>query len=156
MSILQRAETSMGEERRVFERKTLKGPARLVRSGAPSLIGHMCDISLGGACVVAESNIPLKTCFQLEFNILVRKTSSLAGIRTSAIVTYVSFSNSDGGFKVGMQFTGLTDAQKQLIVQYMDLRIPKAIAPAAVLAEETFFDEAQIVEEISSAEEQEA
>ena len=146
----------MGEERRVFERKTLKGPARLVRAGAPSMIGHMCDISLGGVCVVAESNVPLKTGFQLEFNILVRKTSSLAGIRTSAIVTHVSFSNSDGGFKVGMQFTGLTDAQKQLIVQYMDLRIPKAAAPAAVLAEETFSEGGSGTEEVPPPEMQEA
>lgn len=119
----------MSEERRVFERKTLKGPARIVRTGAPSMIGQMADISLGGACVIADSNIPLKTVFQLEFNILVRKTTALAGFRASAVVTHVSFSNADGGFRVGIQFTALTDIQKQLIVQYMDVRIPKPAAP---------------------------
>lgn len=142
----------MSEERRVFERKTLKGPARLVRSGGPSMIGHMCDISLGGVCIVAESNIPVKTSFQLEFNILVRKTSSLAGIRVSAVVTHVSFSNSEGGFKVGMQFNGLSDAQKQLIVQYLDLRVPKTSVPTAAIIDEVSSTEDQATEEISSVE----
>lgn len=119
----------MGEERRVFERKTLKGPARVTSPGKSPMIGRMSDISLGGACVISDANIPVKTIFQLEFNILVRKTSTLAGFRAAAIVTHVSFSNADGGFRVGLQFTSLSDTQKQLIVQYMDVKIPKAFNP---------------------------
>ncbi len=138
----------MGEERRVFERKSLKGPARISRAGLPSLIGRMSDISLGGACVVSDSNIPVKTVFQLEFNILVRKTSALAGFRAAAVVTHVSFSNADGGFRVGLQFTGLTDIQKQLIVQYMDVRVPKAPAVEAAPTEE------KSPEEVTSPEEE--
>jgi hypothetical protein len=122
----------MGEERRVYERKTLRGPARIVLRGTPATIVRMLDISLGGACILTEFNVPTKKSFQLEFNILVRKTNAVAGIRVSSIVTHVAFSNSEGGFKIGLQFLGLTDLQRQLIHQYMDVRIPKADMTDAV------------------------
>lgn len=109
----------MGEERRVFERKTLRGPARIVLSGMPTTIVRVLDISLGGMGVVSDSNIPVKKSFQIEFNILVRKKNTIAGIRAAAVVTHVAFSNDEGGFKVGLQFIGLTELQKQLIIQYI-------------------------------------
>lgn len=130
----------MGEERRVFERKSLKGPARIVLTGTPSMIVRMFDISLGGACVISDSNIPAKKSFQLEFNILVRKTSAMAGFRAPVVVTHVSFSNSEGGFRIGLQFLNLTDLQRHLIVQYLDLRPAK---PAATTAETTQAEEPQ-------------
>jgi len=117
----------MGEERRVFERKTLRGPARIVLRDAQATIVRMLDISLGGAGILSELNLPAKKSFQLEFNILVRKTNTVAGIRAPVVVTHVAFSNNEGGFKVGLQFLSLSDVQKQLINQFIDVKLPKSI-----------------------------
>ncbi|MFO1390069.1 PilZ domain-containing protein [Cellvibrio sp.] len=125
----------MGEERRLFERKALKGPARITRTGASALIGRMADISAGGACVVLDLNLPVKSVVQLEFNILVRRTSALAGFTAAAVVTHVSFSSSDNGFRVGVQFTALTDIQKQLIQQYLENRLPRTKANSGEIAD---------------------
>jgi hypothetical protein len=132
----------MGEDRRVFERKTLRGPARIVLSGTPSMIVKLIDISLGGICVISDSNMAAKKSFQLEFNILVRKTSAMAGFRAAVVVTHVSFSHNDGGFRIGAQFMGLTDTQKQLIVQYMDARPPKTNTAEIPQPEEAIPEEA--------------
>ena len=125
----------MSIDRRQFERKTMRGPARLTVSGKPPKVVRMLDISEGGICVVSDTNISAREVVKLEFNMLIRKSGAYTGLVLNAVVTYNAFSNEESGFKLGLQFGGLKDSQRLLILQYIGARkvVPEA-APAAPLA----------------------
>ena len=105
----------------------MRGPARLTMGGKPLMV-RMLDISLGGMLVVSNVNMAIKQSVKLEFNILMRKSGAYTSITTIAAVAYSAFSNEENGFKLGLQFAGLSDAYKMLIIQYVGIKKPSAVA----------------------------
>jgi c-di-GMP-binding flagellar brake protein YcgR len=124
----------MSVERREFERKFLRGPARITPIGMQPLMVRTLDISAGGACIVSSINLQSKQLLKMEFNLLVRKTGAYTGLVLQAVVAYSAFSQSEDGFKVGLQFALLSDTHKSLILQYlMEPKPPtKTAAPVSV------------------------
>jgi c-di-GMP-binding flagellar brake protein YcgR len=112
----------MTGERREYDRRPMKGRARVTMEGRPPMMVSIIDISLGGLSVVSHLNLPNKLAIKVEFNILLRKTGDFAGMRTAAVVAYSAFSHEERGFKLGLQFTGLSDHSKAAIQQYVGVK----------------------------------
>ena len=115
----------MSGERREFARKPMTGPARLTIQGQAPFMVRIRDISLGGLSVVADINVPLGQVMRIEFNIVVRKSGRFTSISTLGRLSYTAFSQSENGFKAGLQFTALADNDRQLILQYIEVLLAK-------------------------------
>jgi hypothetical protein len=129
----------MSLERREFERKFLRGPARITPIGMRPWIVRTLDISAGGVCIVSSVNLQPKQLLKIEFNLLVRKTGAYTGLGLQAMVAYSAFSQTEDGFKLGLQFALLTDTHKSLILQYLIEPKPPTKTAAPVSVENPLF-----------------
>ncbi len=136
--------TLMGIERREHERKPMRGQARITINNKPPIIVSTLDIGIGGMAVVSDLNIAAKQACKIEFNILLRKTGEYCGVRTLVMVTYSAFSNSEQGFKLGLQFMGLSDHGRAAVRQY--LGIPDGLASPPVINSGSDTDNAEKVQ----------
>jgi c-di-GMP-binding flagellar brake protein YcgR len=107
-----------GENRRLAERKLLRGRAQLQFTGRPPMEVRTLDISASGMAVASPSNLPAAAPCALQL-VLPLKTGRFP-LQVNARVVHSVFSNAEGGFKVGMQFLGVSSAMSAAITQYIE------------------------------------
>lgn len=108
-----------GIERRQHARKPLRGNARLLLQGRAPFAVRTTDISAGGMGLVASLNMPPKVVGTIQFG-LPAKSGGFKGVESRAVVALCIFSNSEDGFKIGLQFAGLPAPAATVITQFLN------------------------------------
>lgn len=107
-----------GSERRQHRRAVLRCPAQMLLPGAGPIEVRTVDISAGGMGIVAAVNPPSGVTCLLRMSIPLKPQGS-AVIDVQAKVTHSVFGNSENGFKVGLQFTNLSESATSAIDKFL-------------------------------------
>ncbi len=105
-------------EKRGFERKSLRGKALIsIHNHGPILVKTI-DISEGGIAVVAERNPKPETACVIQVEIPLHDGKKY-GIHSKAVVMHSIYSRQENGFKIGLKFLDLSDEKKHLIQNFI-------------------------------------
>ena len=108
--------SSVGD-RRQQGRRTLRGTAYLLLPGREPLGVRMLDISIAGLSIAAAANAPPNASCGIRFS--VPSGGESVQIETQVTVNHSVFSRTEDGFRIGLQFKRLTDAQTSAIKKFV-------------------------------------
>ncbi|GAA0745921.1 PilZ domain-containing protein [Ideonella azotifigens] len=107
-----------GAERRLHERKPLRGTAQLVFPSQPPLEVRTWDISAGGIAIIASANPPPKLRCVIRF-VVPLLTGGGTPVEVKVQVAHSVLSSNHGAFMVGLQFEGLSAAGEQAVARFL-------------------------------------
>ena len=111
-------QAAAADERRIAVRKRVRTRVRLSIAGSTAMEVWSLDLSIGGICVVADVNPATGTKCSLALGIPFKNgTSHKTQVQGS--ISYSSFSNADGGFKVGVQFKDVTPELHKALLRFV-------------------------------------
>lgn len=111
------AKSSAVEERRVAQRKMYVTRVLVLQQNGRLFEGKSIDISESGLSLIAPFNLVANEYCRMRLELIGVKTREM--LEVDAKIVY-SVYQSTKGFKVGMQFNNLPDAQKNLIRQFIN------------------------------------
>ena len=106
-------------ERRTEYRKPLRTRVNLAFSDRRPADGRAFDVAAGGMGVVLDVNLPIGTMCSVSFSLLFKDGHSVAG-KTNAKVAYCVLSGKEHGFKIGLQFTNISEQLATSVVRYLE------------------------------------
>jgi c-di-GMP-binding flagellar brake protein YcgR len=117
MTIL--SETADGSGLRQYRRRILNIPAQVQLSTGQRFEVRLLDVSEGGAGIVAEAAAPVGVRFRLAFQMPARTAMPTTRIELQARVVSNILSRDHAGYRIGLQFVDLDQAQHQQIRGYV-------------------------------------
>jgi len=107
-----------GINRRLAERKLLRGKAALHFPDRPLMEVRTLDISTSGMAVVAPDNLPPSATCTIQFMLPLKKGRQ--PVQLSGRIVHSVFSNAEGGVKVGMQFLNVPASTTAIVKQFIE------------------------------------
>jgi len=107
-----------GINRRLAERKLLRGKAVLQVPGRPAMDVRTLDISTSGMAVVAPDNLPPSATCTIQFVLPLKRGRQT--VQLNARIVHSVFSNAEGGVKVGMQFLNVPASTTAMVTQFIE------------------------------------
>jgi c-di-GMP-binding flagellar brake protein YcgR len=105
-------------ERRVQMRKPLRTRVVLTMADAPPVVARCIDISASGMGLVADVSLRGASTCQLAFVIRFNDGSTYTA-EVSARIAYCVLGNDMKGFKIGAQFSGLSERASAAVQRYL-------------------------------------
>lgn len=96
-------------DRRADDRHPFRTAATLTLDDGRTLQSRTLDLGKGGAGVVIDFNLPVRTALTVQMRLPARPSGS-ALFEARATVANCTLAGSDGGFRLGLQFAPLSDA----------------------------------------------
>lgn len=129
-SLSEKIDLFLNEGFRINKRFDGRFPAKIIAKAAgrgkraPKVVGSMTNLSLGGACIEIEGTMKVKKSQELQLTISppvkkgskkdAEKNTALAETKIKATVAWHASKD-----KIGLQFCGLTNIQKNSLMEYM-------------------------------------
>jgi c-di-GMP-binding flagellar brake protein YcgR len=105
-------------ERRIQMRRPLRTRVVITMADAPPVEGRSIDISASGMGLVADVNIRAASTCQLAFVIRFKDGSTYTA-DVSARIAYCVLGNDMNGFKIGAQFSGVSERASAAFQRYL-------------------------------------
>lgn len=96
-------------DRRAHERHAIRTAAQISLPNGRLVPARTLDVGVGGAGVVCDLNLPVGTALAVRMKLPARPSGSVV-FEASAVTKNCTFSNSDDGFRLGLEFESLSAA----------------------------------------------
>jgi len=96
-----------------------QGPEMQIRCGDFVETGHLVDISIGGIGFVSPLELVKEAVAEVSVD-LVLKDRGIGTIQARGIVRFCGASSAQGVYRVGLEFTEITEAHRETIATYID------------------------------------
>lgn len=107
------------KDRRTAERRSLRVTANIASADQPSEDVRTVDISADSVGIVAHFNPQPGTVFRIRLK-LPTLARGLIALESHAQVVHSILSGDEGGFKIGLMFSGADTARDQAIKSYLE------------------------------------
>ncbi len=96
-----------------------EGPALQVRSGERTESGRLVDISIGGIGFVSPVAFAKNAPAEVDFD-LILKDGRCFRVQAQGVVRFCGASAPPKRYRIGLEFTGITQAQQGIIGSYIE------------------------------------